>query len=81
MAAVRPMHTTTVRFDADLWARLCLWCAALGLSKAELIRAAVREFIARLDLEPQLEERMGDRLADQERRLGRVEAIVARWRA
>jgi len=72
----RPTHTTTARFDADLWARLCLYAVQLNMSKGALIRAAVREFLARLDVEQQLEERVSGRLAEQDRRLGRIEEVL-----
>lgn len=42
-------HTTTVRFDADLWERLCEVADRLGIARAALIRDATREHIARIE--------------------------------
>jgi hypothetical protein len=41
-------HTTTVRFDGDLWSRLSDTADRLGVRR-ELIRDAAREHLARLD--------------------------------
>jgi metal-responsive CopG/Arc/MetJ family transcriptional regulator len=54
-------HTTTVRFDADLWARLCEVADRLGVNRSELVRDATREHLVRLehrDRLTQLEERV-----------------------
>lgn len=48
------LHTTTVRFDADLWRRLCAIADRLGVARAALIRAAVREYVARIEREDRL---------------------------
>lgn len=45
----RPLHTTTVRFDADLWRRLCAIAEWLDVARAQVIRAAVREFVVRVE--------------------------------
>jgi predicted DNA-binding protein len=42
-------HTTTVRFDADLWERLCELADRLGIARAALIRDATREHITRIE--------------------------------
>jgi predicted transcriptional regulator len=44
-----PQHTTTVRFDGDLWERLCEVADRLGIARAALIRDATREHIARIE--------------------------------
>lgn len=67
-------HTTTVRFDGDLWSRLGDTADRLGVRRAELIRDAAREHLARLD---QL-----DRLAELEQRVdGLAQAIALLSRA
>lgn len=42
-------HATTVRFDADLWERLCELADRLGVARAALIRDATREHITRIE--------------------------------
>ena len=59
---------TTVRFDADLWARLCSAADRLGVHRAELVRDATREHVARLD--------QADRLTRLEKRIGAVARAV-----
>ncbi len=44
-----PQHTTTVRFDSDLWERLCEIADRLGIARAAFIRDATREHIARIE--------------------------------
>ena len=67
-------HTTTVRFDGDLWGRLGDAADRLGVRRAELIRDAAREHLARLD---QL-----DRLGELEQRVdGLAQAIALLSRA
>lgn len=67
-------HTTTVRFDGDLWNRLGDAADRLGVRRAELIRDAAREHLARLD---QL-----DRLGELEQRVdGLAQAIALLSRA
>jgi metal-responsive CopG/Arc/MetJ family transcriptional regulator len=61
---------TTVRFDADLWGRLCAAADRLGVHRAELVRDATREHVARLD--------QTDRLTRVERRVGAVARAVLR---
>lgn len=61
---------TTVRFDADLWERLCVAADRLGVHRAELVRDATREHVARLD--------QTDRLTCIEQRVGAVARAVLR---
>lgn len=63
-------HVTTVRFDADLWERLCAAADRLGVHRAELVRDATREHVARLD--------QVDRLTRVEERVGAVARVVLR---
>ncbi len=65
-----PSHVTTARFDADLWAALVEQAGRLDVARAELIRAAVREYVARLSFE--------DRISVMEGRLARVERVLVR---
>lgn len=77
-AQQQPMHTTTVRFDADFWARLGRIALWLQLPKAEVIRSGTREHVVRLESGEQVLDMVaGPRLLRVERRLDRVEAIVA----
>jgi hypothetical protein len=50
-SGARPLHTTTVRFDWDLWRRLSAQAERMSVPKAALIVAAVREFVVRLEAE------------------------------
>lgn len=67
------LHTTTVRFDADLWRRLCDIADQLGVARAALIRAAVREYVARIEHEDRL-----TLVEDQLEGLMRTVAMLAR---
>lgn len=75
-AASPPLHTTTVRFDVDLWARLCLHTVRLGVGKGTLINMAVREFIARREAAQQLEPAIQEAVSGLEQRLRRIEAVL-----
>jgi hypothetical protein len=44
-----PLHTTTVRFDAELWFRIVTLAAWMGISMAELVRAGAREYVVRIE--------------------------------
>ncbi|WP_148261015.1 ribbon-helix-helix domain-containing protein [Conexibacter woesei] len=63
-------HVTTVRFDADLWERLCATADRLGVHRAELVRDATREHVARLD--------QTDRLTRLEQRVGVIARTILR---
>lgn len=63
-----PAHVTTARFDADLWSAVVEQARRLGVARAQLIRAAVREYVARLEFE--------DRISLVEGRLARVERVL-----
>ncbi len=54
------LHTTTVRFDADLWRRLCAIAEWLDIARAQLIRAAVREFVVRVEADFEQRQRLRD---------------------
>jgi predicted transcriptional regulator len=56
----RPLHTTTVRFDADLWRRLCAVARVMDVPRAQLIRAAVREFVVRVEIDVEHWQRQPD---------------------
>jgi predicted transcriptional regulator len=62
-------HTTTVRFDRDLWERLCEIADRLGIARAALIRDATREHIARIE--------HTDRLAQLEEQVRGLMSTVA----
>lgn len=61
----RPLHTTTVRFDADLWRRLCAIADWLDIARAQLIRAAVREFVVRVESDAEQWPRLHDEQLDR----------------
>lgn len=63
------MHTTTVRFDPETWARLKLVTEELGIATADYIRAATLQRLERTAYEP--------RVLALESRLRRVEQFVA----
>jgi predicted transcriptional regulator len=48
------LHTTTVRFDPDLWARLGLAAEELAVARSALIRDATREHVTRMEYEDRL---------------------------
>jgi predicted DNA-binding protein len=64
------MHTTTVRFDPETWLRLKTTASGLGVATADYIRAATIQRLERTAYEP--------RMVAVERRLKRVEQLVAR---
>ncbi|MDO8213980.1 hypothetical protein [Conexibacter sp. CPCC 206217] len=64
------MHTTTVRFDPEIWSRLKLVTNDLGIATADYIRAATIQRLERTGYEP--------RVLALESRLKRVEQLVAR---
>jgi len=64
--------TTTCRFDADLFARIEAEAERLGVSNSEVIRAHVREGLARRAGETSMH---GD-LAKHEERISRLERLV-----
>lgn len=63
------MHTTTVRFDPETWARLKLVTNDLGIATADYIRAATLQRLERTAYEA--------RVVALESRLKRVEQLVA----
>ncbi|MBB4663925.1 hypothetical protein [Conexibacter arvalis] len=69
------MHTTTVRFDPETWARLKLVTTELGIATADYIRAATLQRLERTAYEA--------RVLALESRVKRVEQLVAlilrRW--
>lgn len=73
---VEPLHTTTVRFDADLWRRLGVLAERLQVPKAELIRSGVREHVVRVETGEQRPAVVA--ALRLERRLRRVELVLAR---
>ncbi|HEY4278627.1 MAG TPA: CopG family transcriptional regulator [Conexibacter sp.] len=64
---------TTVRFDADLWERLCEIADRLGIARAALIRDATREHISRIEHTDRLTQ-----LEDQVRGLMSTVATLAK---
>jgi hypothetical protein len=75
-AASRPLHTTTVRFDADLWDRVCLHSTMLSVGKATLINTAVRELIVRREAAQQVEPTIQESVVGLARRLSRLETAM-----
>lgn len=80
-------HTTTCRFDRDLFARIRLEAERRGVSNGEVIRVLVAEGLARRDgFEQAARETFGADLAAHGDRLDRLEGIVrelvadVRWR-
>lgn len=71
-----PLHTTTVRFDVDLWARLCLHAMRLGVGKSTLVNMAVREFVARREAAQQVDPTIEETVSGLEWRLQRIEAVL-----
>lgn len=63
------MHTTTVRFDPEIWSRLKLVTNDLGIATADYIRAATLQRLERTGYE--------SRVVALETRLKRVEQLVA----
>lgn len=63
------MHTTTVRFDWELWGRICETAELLGVAHAAFIRDATREHLARID--------HTDRLSQLEQQVGELMRTVA----
>lgn len=63
------MHTTTVRFDWELWGRICEMADLLGVAHAAFIRDATREHLARIEHK--------DRLSQLEQQVGELMKTVA----
>ena len=64
------MHTTTVRFDPETWARLKHSASGLGIATADYIRVATVQRLERTAYDT--------RLLDVEKRLKLVERLIAR---
>lgn len=73
------MTTTTVRFDADLWAAIGLHAGRLGVGRATFIRDAVRSHLVRIDeRERVVRDLFGHDLDRLSRRVERVETFIRR---
>jgi len=72
------MHTTTVRFDADVWALIVAHCERLGIAYGEFIRGAVLLRLGSLLLDTDRAEELDQQVAALARRLGRVSRLVER---
>jgi hypothetical protein len=73
------MITTTVRFDRDSWARLCLHSERLEIAKAAFIRDATIIHLARMEIEEGvLREHVTDTIATFATRLDHVEQWIRR---
>lgn len=72
------MHTTTVRFDADVWALVAAHCRRLGISYGEFIRGAVLLRLGSLLLETHRAEEMDRKVATLAARLERVTRLIER---
>lgn len=77
------LHTTTARFDSDMWAAIEHHSHRLGIAHAEFIRGAVHHRLAQIDhtdrltrLEQRIEAvaERGDRAAQVGARLARMGA-------
>lgn len=74
------LHTTTVRFDADTWARVVAESDRLGIAHAEYIRGAVLRLIGGVgehDRLGRLEERC-DQLAGDTQQIARAVVRIVR---
>lgn len=71
---------TTVRLDADLWERLSALATYLGVARAELVRDATREHVARLEQRDRLAQldQSTRELAEQQHLLETRVANIAR---
>jgi hypothetical protein len=70
------MHQTTGRFDDDVWRQLGLVCRRIGISKAQFVRDATVEKLARVQAAVEVEEIRRDLDAFRVR-LGRIEHRVS----
>lgn len=71
-------HTTTVRFDADVWALIVLHCERLGIAYGEFIRGAVLLRLGSLLLDSHRAEDLDLRIATLAGRLERVTRLIER---
>jgi hypothetical protein len=72
-----PLHTTTVRFDANTWAELSAEAERLGVPKATYIREATARRLAAAAVQAELAA-IRRRLGLLERRLGWLMTLVVR---
>lgn len=72
------MHQTTGRFDDDTWQRLGITCKRIGISKAQFVRDATVEKLARVQAALEVDELRRDLNAVQVR-TARIEHHLG-WR-
>ncbi|MDO8213464.1 hypothetical protein [Conexibacter sp. CPCC 206217] len=65
-----------MRFDDELWNRICLYADVLGVANAALIRAAVREYLTRIEADRQLGWSLREQVAKLLVRVRRIEKAV-----
>lgn len=73
------LHTTTARFDSDMWAAIEQHSRRLGIAHAEFIRGAVHHRLAQLDHTDRLtrlEQRI-DAVTERGERVARVVGQIA----
>jgi hypothetical protein len=80
MPAPGTLHTTTARFDAEMWAAIEHHSDRLGIAHAEFIRGAVHHRLAQLDHTDRLTrvEQRVEAVAERGERVARVVARLAR---
>jgi hypothetical protein len=72
------MHTTTVRFDLDMWALIVAHCERLGIAYGEFIRGAVLLRLGSLLLETHHADEIDRKLGTLATRLDRVARLLER---
>jgi len=79
MPALRTLHTTTARFDAEMWAAIEHHSTRLGIAHAEFIRGAVHHRLAHLDHTDRLTrlEQRAEAVAQRGERVARAVARLA----
>ncbi|MBB4661436.1 hypothetical protein [Conexibacter arvalis] len=80
MTAPGTLHTTTARFDAEMWAAIEHHSHRLGIAHAEFIRGAVHHRLVHLDHTDRLTrlEQRVEAVADRGERMARVVGRLAR---
>ncbi len=76
MPAPGTLHTTTARFDAEMWAAIEHHSHRLGIAHAEFIRGAVHHRLAQLDHTDRLRH-LEQRVEAVDQRGERVALVVA----